>query len=318
MPQKPDMKEINIEILAGADRKATLHRGKKVFLSLVALAAVAGAGLAAYPLVAGQALAARFSVNKMTCPACVETIEEVAGGISGVLTARANLAAQEVSVVYRKRQTRPEVIRKRIAKAGYPARFDGVFDPDLKKAQGAVVAYVNGEPLFSSDLKRPAAWIGTESHTSPLADQFFFAAGWRILLTAADEHAIVAQPHTINQKIDQELKRRGKKGRIARESPMEKLLEISGSELRLRQAMAQRIAVRHLVRSLLPASEEAGGEKVERVLPRLGELFRAARVRILDPAVREELLKTFGAAEWRSFWPHMINGKTTLKAVLAQ
>jgi copper chaperone CopZ len=312
MSQKPGMKEIRMETLSRAGRKSTVSRGKKALLSLIVLALFTGTGFAAYRLIAGQTLAARFAVDKMTCPACSETIEETAGKVPGVFETNVSLAARQVNVTYRQKQTKPEIIRKQIAGAGYPASFDGRFDPDAEDAEGSVIAYVNGWPLFPSDLKLSMDTAG--SARGGLSGDFFSAAGLKILLMAADEQMIVVQPH----EIDQEIEKLAKTGGLSRAALLRKAGDTYDSKRRFRQVVAQKIAARYLVVSLLPSLQEHAAENGGDALARLGDLFKAAEVRIIDADVKESLHASFGATNWQTFWPHMVSEKTELAAMLTE
>ncbi len=178
------IKKIDLETLNQADRKVSLSKLRRVGIAGAVLLFLAGGAYGAYRLIAGEVVESRFAVSKMVCPACVITIKEVTGKLPGVVEADVSLAARNVIVKFRDKQTTPDQIREAIARAGYPIKLDGLFKPDGTGIGKPVVATVNGKPIFRKDLKMPLNVDNAATEGPDPASALFSAVGKEILLQA--------------------------------------------------------------------------------------------------------------------------------------
>lgn len=314
MSQDRHVKEITMEKLDNPDRKIAAGKIRKILLAGIVVLIMAGAGYAAYRVIAGDVRASRFAVNKMNCPACVVTVKEVTGKLPGVLEADVSLAGQEVTVTYREKQTSAEQIKNAITNAGYPVHIDAVFDPAIDGTDGPALVMVNGKPLFREDLHLPLGLSEFTPEKGDPAAHFFTTVGAAILLDAADERTVVVQPYEIEKQIEAFRKERG----MSEEEFHSKAVKQYGSVEKLHQAVARKIAIRRLVWDYALTDVTETEEKKRQALAWIGPLFNSADVRILNPAFKEKLHAAAGDAEWKTFWPRMIGRDTDLKKALIE
>ncbi len=311
MATEKQMKKIDMETLDTANRKVSLGKLRKVGVSIVLLFVLAGGGYAAYRMVTGNVVASRFTVNNMNCPACVITVKEVTGKLPGVVEADVSLAAQDVTVKYREKQTNPDQIKDAIAKAGYPIKLDGIFKPG--EAEG-VVATVNGKPLFAKDMKAPLSVDKGKSKDKNDASAFFSLVGKEILLQAADAKTVVIQPHEIESEVQKVLKSQG----VSKDDFTGWMTTTYGSPEKYYQIVGQRLGIRKLMDEDVLEGVKDAQAKNHKAIEWATERFKEADVKVVDLALREKLHAAAGQVEWKSFWPRMIGQDTELKTLLMQ
>lgn len=306
------MKKIDMETLEKAEHKVSLARFKKALVAVAIVLAVCGGGFGAYRLLTGEVWASRFTVNKMTCPACVLTVQEVTGKIPGVIRADVSLAAQDVTVEFRNKQTNPEQIKGAIAHAGYPTQVDAVFKPGSEKVDELVVALVNGRPVLGRDLKMPVEPEKGEAVKTDPASKFFSVVGKAILLQIADTKTVVVQPY----EVEEEVAAIKKKQELSSEEIAAWITKNYGSTEKLNQIVAQRIGIRKLLEEHVLSGISDPKERERKTLEWVGTIFKDADVKVLDPEFREKVHAAAGSDDWKVFWPRMIGAKTELKSVL--
>jgi copper chaperone CopZ len=308
------MKKIDLESLEQVERKtsrAHLKRGA-IVAGLVLVAAVGALGV--YRLLSGEVLASRFAVNKLTCPACVITVQEVTAKIPGVVETDVRLAAQDVTVKYRGGKTGPETIREAIERAGYPIKLDGLFKPQGEGVDGVVIARVNGRAIFRKDMERPINPEQEKSGRNDAAEVFFSVVGKEMLLQAADGKQIVIQPQEIEDEVTAMSTRKG----IPREQLIADATKTYGSEEKFNQLVAQQLGVRRLLSDYVAEGISDPEKKERAVVAWIGTVFKDANVQILDADLRGKLHASVGEADWKLFWPRMIGRDTELKRILVQ
>jgi copper chaperone len=312
MSNTRQMKKINLETLEHAERKVSLGRFKKAITAVVVLLVVSAGGYGAYRLLTGEVVASRFTVTKMNCPACVITVREVTEKIPGVIGTDVSLAAQNVIVRYRSKQTGPEQIKEAIAGAGYPIKLDAVFKPGGAGNDDAILAVVNSRPVFRKDMEisRRLSKEGTDQ--DDVASAFFSVVGKEILLQAADRETVVVQPYEIEAHVEALRKKQG----LSENELNEQLKESYGSVEKFHQVLAQRIGIHKLLADHVLDGVKDPKERERKTLAWVGTLFKDADVKILDPAFRKKIDAVSGPVDWKTFWPRMIGRKTELKGVL--
>jgi copper chaperone len=309
-----EMKKIDMATLDKANRNVSLGRMRKAGMAVVLLLVLAGGGYAAYRMVTGEVVASRFTVNNMNCPACVITVKEVTEKLPGVIETDVSLAAQDVTVKYREKQTGPEQIKEAIARAGYPIKLDGIFKSGEPGGNEGVVVTVNGKPLFSKDMKVPFGVDKSASGNSDGSSAFFSMVGKEILLQAADAKTVVIQPHEIETEVQNIFKSSG----MSREDFTAWMTATYGSPEKYYQTVGQRLGIRKLLDENILEGVKDPQEKGRKTIEWVGERFREADVKVVDPAFKEKLHASAGQVEWKSFWPRMIGQATELKALLVQ
>ncbi|MBI5252531.1 MAG: heavy-metal-associated domain-containing protein, partial [Desulfomonile tiedjei] len=255
-----------------------------------------------------------FTVNKMNCPACVITVKEVTGKLPGVVESDVSLAAQDVIVKFREKQTNPDQIKDAIAKAGYPVKLDGLFKPDGAGINEQVIAGVNGKPVFEKDLKVPLLVDKTGTPTKDAASSFFNTIGKEILLQAADSKTIVVQPYEVEAEIQAIMASKG----IASEQFVNQVVEQFGSKEKYFQVVGQRLGIRKLIDEHVVAGIQDPQEKARKTMDWLGTVFKDSDVKSLDPKFKEKIHASSGQDDWKTFWPRMISSSTELKSLLVQ
>lgn len=314
MATEKEMKKIDIATLDTASRNVSLSKLRRAGMAAVLLLVLAGGGYAAYRMVTGDVVASRFTVNNMNCPACVITVKEVTAKLPGVVEADVSLAAQDVTVKYREKQTGPDQIKDAIAKAGYPIKLDGIFKPGGSGGAEVVVVTVNGKPLFAKDLKVP---FGTDKGATKDKDEasaFFSLVGKEILLQAADVKTVVIQPHEVETEVQNILKGQG----VSKEDFMAWITATYGSPEKYYQVIGQRLGIRKLMDEDVLEGVKDAPEKNKKAMEWATERFKEADVKVVDLAFREKLHASAGQVEWKSFWPRMIGQNTELKTLLVQ
>jgi periplasmic mercuric ion binding protein len=311
MSEKPNVKKIDLQTLDQADRKVSVVKLRRAATALAILIVAAGGAYAAFRTISGEVVASRFAVNKMTCPACVITVKEVTSKLPGVVETEVSLAAQDVLVKFRNKQTSPDQIQQVIAHAGYAVAQDGMFKASGVGIDDVLVAEVNGKPLFAKDLKVPFDVSGSKSRDESAA-VFFSAVGKRILLQAADSATVVVQPSEIEQEVQAIAKDKG----VSAEELVTTLSSNFGSREKYLQVVAQRLGIRKLLDETVLENVKDPQEKQRKTMEWAGGLFKDADVKILDPKV-STMVQTFaGQPDWKTFWPRMIAGDTELKKLL--
>ncbi|MDQ7781230.1 MAG: cation transporter [Desulfomonilaceae bacterium] len=314
MSEKRRMKEITMDTLEQSEHKVSLGRLKKGIGALFMLLVLAGGVYGAYRLVAGDVVASRFVVDKMNCPACVVTVQEVTGKLPGVIRADVSLAGKDVVVQFRERQTSADEIQSVIANAGYPARLEGLFSPDGGGIDETVVAVVNGKPIFQKELKVPFNTADKEVKAQEPAAALFTVVGKAIVLQAADKETVVVQPFEVDEEVERIFKNRGG----TREEFRAWITANYGSPEKFNQIVGQRLGIRRLLEDHILDGVTDAETKKHKAMEWIGTLFRDSKVLIVDEQLKETLQASVGQKEWSTFWPRMIGSETELKKLLTQ
>ena len=285
------IKKIDLETLDQADRKVSLSKLRRVGLAGAVLLFLAGGAYGAYRLIAGEVVESRFAVSKMVCPACVITIKEVTGKLPGVVEADVSLAARNVIVKFRDKQTTPDQIKEAIARAGYPIKLDGLFKPDGTGIGQPVVATVNGKPIFRKDLKMPLDVDKAATESPDPASALFSAVGKEILLQAADAKTVVVQPQEIETEIEALAKNKG----ASKEEFLTQITAGFDSNEKYLQAVGQRLGIRKLLDEHVLEGIQNPQERKRKTMEWVGNTFKEADVQILDSGFRRK--------STRSRWP---------------
>lgn len=314
MSEKHLMKKIDLSTLETAERKIAAGKIKKGITALLLLLALSGGGYAAYRVVAGDVVASRFTVDKMNCPACVVTVKEVTGKIPGVIGTKVSLAAKDVTVELREKQTSTDQILGAIAGAGYPARLDGLFRHDGTGIGEVVVATVNGKPVLAKDLELQFDPTAQTEKTPDQAAAFFTTVGKEILLQAADKETVVVQPFEIEQAVEEIARSRG----MSKNDLVAWINTAYGSPEKYNQIVGQRLGIRRFLDDYALNGVTDPGEKSRKTTELVGKLFSDANVQIVDPNLKEKLHVAVGQGDWKTFWPRMIGVQTALKGLITQ
>jgi copper chaperone CopZ len=314
MSVEKQIKKIDLDTLNQADRKVSLGKFRRVGLALVVLLFLAGGVYGAYRLVAGEVVASRFTVNMMNCPACVITVKEVTAKVPGVLETDVSLAAQDVIVKFRDKQTNPDQIKEAIAHAGYPIKLDGLFKPSGEGINEVVVATVNGKAVFQKDIKVPLDVDNFGQKGPDQASAFFSIVGKEILLQAADSKTVVVQPFEVQTEVETIIKNKG----ISPEEFLTKVTAAFGSKEKYLQVVGQRLGIRKLLDEHVVSGIQDPQERARKTMEWVGTVFKDSDVKILDPGFKEKIHAAAGQDDWKTFWPRMIASGTELKSLLVQ
>jgi copper chaperone CopZ len=314
MSSERQIKQIDMETLERADHNISLGKVRRLGIAAIVVLLLSGGGYAAYRMLTGDIVASRFAVSQMTCPACVITVKEAAGKIPGVVETDVSLAAQDVTVKFRDKQTNPEHIKEAISRAGYPVKLDGLFKASGQGVDDAVVATVNGRPVFQKDLKLPLYEDKSDGKAPDAASEFFSAVGKEILLQVADSKTIVVQPQEVQTEIEAVFKEKG----LVPEEFMKQVLVKFGSKEKYFQVVGQRLGIRKLLDEHVLEGVQDPQERTRKTLEWVGAHFKDADVKITDSSFREKVHAASGQDDWKTFWPRMIGGTTELKTVLIQ
>ena len=314
MSVEKQIKKIDLDTLNQADRKVSLGKFRRVGLALVVLLFLAGGVYGAYRLVAGEVVASRFTVNMMNCPACVITVKEVTGKLPGVVETDVSLAAQDVIVKFRDKQTTPDQIKDAIAHAGYPIKLDGLFKPGGAGINEVVVATVNGKAVFQKDIKVPLDVDNFGQKGPDQASSFFSVVGKEILLQAADSKTVVVQPFEVQTEVETIIKNKG----ISPEEFLTKVTAAFGSKEKYLQVVGQRLGIRKLLDEHVVSGIQDPQERARKTMEWAGTIFKDSDVKILDPGFKEKIHAAAGQDDWKTFWPRMIASGTELKSLLVQ
>ena len=314
MSVEKQIKKIDLDTLNQADRKVSLGKFRRVGLALVVLLFLAGGVYGAYRLVAGEVVASRFTVNMMNCPACVITVKEVTGKLPGVVETDVSLAAQDVIVKFRDKQTNPDQIKDAIAHAGYPIKLDGLFKPGGAGINEVVVATVNGKAVFQKDIKVPLDVDNFGQKGPDQASAFFSVVGKEILLQAADSKTVVVQPFEVQTEVETIIKNKG----ISPEEFLTQVTAAFGSKEKYLQVVGQRLGIRKLLDEHVVSGIQDPQERARKTMEWVGTVFKDSDVKILDPGFKEKIHAAAGQDDWKTFWPRMIASGTELKSLLVQ
>ncbi len=314
MSDKRQVKQISMDTLEQAERKVSLGKMKKGIGALILLFALSGGVYGAYRMVTGDVVASRFVVDKMNCPACVVTVQEVTGKLPGVIRADVSLAAKDVMVQFREKQISAEEIQSAIANAGYPVKLEGLFSPEGRGINDKVVALVNGKPVFQKDLKVPFDVTAKEVKEQETPAALFSVIGKEIVLQTADKETVVVQPFEVDEEVDKIFKSRGG----TKEDFLAWIQAEYGSPEKFNQIVGQRLGIRRFLENYVLDGIKDPEEKKRKVMEWIGTVFRDSNVRIVDEQLKEKLHASVGQSEWNTFWPRMIGSETDLKRLLTQ
>ncbi len=314
MSEPKEMKKIDLQTLESAERTISSGKLKKAATAFALLLVFSGGGWAAYRAVTGEIVASRFTVNRMNCPACVITVKEVTERIPGVIGTDVSLAAQEVTVRYREKQTGPEAISGAISKAGYPIQLDGVFRINGQGIDRKVVAVVNGRPIFRSDIAFNASTDADMKNPEVIASAFFTAVGKELLLQTADTKPVCVQPHEVEALAESIRNKLG----LTPDALAQYAQRRFGSGDKFRHMLAQEISIRKLLEEHVLEGTKSRDDAERKALAWAGSIFKDTEVRILDADLRAALKAAAGQDDWKLFWPVMIGRNTELKRLLSQ
>jgi copper chaperone CopZ len=314
MSAPKEVKKIDLKTLDVAESKVSSGKARKAIVAALVLVLIAGAGYAAYRVVAGEVVASRFTVTQMNCPACVITVKEISGKIPGVVETEVSLAGQDAVVKYRNNKTSPDQIREAMARGGYPAIVDGTFRPSGEGISDPVIATVNGRPLFSKDLKTPMNIADAAAKEPAAAAAIFSTVGKELLLQAADTKTVVVQPAEIDEEVLKIVKEKG----ASPDEFVAKMTARFGSKEKYVQTVAQRMGIRRLLDEHVLQGVTDPQERQRKTMEWVGNLFKDADVRIVDQTMKEKIRSTAGQDDWKTFWPRMLAGDTDLKSLLLQ
>ncbi|MEW6349988.1 MAG: heavy-metal-associated domain-containing protein [Thermodesulfobacteriota bacterium] len=310
MSETREMKKIDLNTLDQAQKKISASKVKRAAGVLALVLALSGGAYGAYRLVSGEVVGSRFTVTKMTCPACVITIKEVTEKVQGVVGTDVSLAGQEVTVKFMSKRTSPDQIKDAIAAAGYPTRVDGVFRLDAAE-QGEVVATVNGCPLFKADLTAPLH-PASQAKDADEAAVFFSVAGKEILLQAANSKTVAVQPQEVAEETDAIRTSTG----LSQEDFLTKMSKDYGSMEQFYKLVAQRIGIRKLFDEHVLDGVKDPRERERKTMEWLAETFKSSDVKVVSGELKALVQKEGGPIGWNTFWPRMIPKDTELKRIV--
>ncbi len=314
MSEERQMKKITLDTLQDKEKKVTTVKLKKVLVGFAILAVATTGGYFVYRMLSGDLVASRFTVNNMTCPACVLTIKEATEKAPGVVGTDISLAGREITVQFYDKKTSPEQIEKVIEKAGYPVKSDGFFKPASVGKNDVVVASVNGRPILMTDLKIPLDVDFNPPKSSNFPSIFFSIIGKEILLQKADKENVVIQPQEVETEIQNIMERQA----MTEDQFKQKVKEQFGSFEKFTQVVGQRLGIRKLFEEKIPEEVQDLALRNQKAIELIGGLFKNSNVTIFDPNIREKVHAVAGQDDWKVFWPRMIASDTDLKRLVTQ
>ncbi|MFH0960242.1 MAG: cation transporter [Pseudomonadota bacterium] len=314
MSEERQIKKITLDTLKDEDKKATTVKLKKIFMGFVVIAVAAVGIYFVYGMLSGDLVASRFSVNNMTCPACVITIKEATEKAPGVAGTDISLSGREITVKFYEKKTSPEQIEKVIEKAGYPVKLDGLFKPAMVGKDDTVVASVNGRPVLLADLNTDLDVELKTSEVTELSSTFFSTIGKEILLQEADKNMVVVQP----QEVIAEIQNIAERLSMTEDQFKEKVKDQFGSLDKFTQVVGQRLGILKLLEDKIPGDIQDSVQRRQKAIELIGSIFKDSDVRIFDLGVREKIRAVTGQDDWKVFWPRMIASDTELNRLVKQ
>ena len=117
---------------------------------------------------------AHFSIAKMTCDACVQTVEEAFQGVEGVVETKVNLATGTGTVRFVGSATSAGAIARAATEAGYPTREIkfGAPEPSLGDERRSEGEALNRATLIALALTLPVFALEMGPHLFPAVHQF--------------------------------------------------------------------------------------------------------------------------------------------------
>jgi Cu+-exporting ATPase len=117
---------------------------------------------------------AHFSIAKMTCDACVKTVEEAFRGVEGVVETKVNLATGTGAVRFVASATSAAEIARAATETGYPTRVikPGAPEPSLDDNRRSEGAALNRATLIALALTLPVLALEMGSHLFPAVHHF--------------------------------------------------------------------------------------------------------------------------------------------------
>ncbi len=314
MSDERQMKKISLNTLQDKNKKVTSRTLKQVLAGFAVLAVAGTGGHFVYRMLSGDLVTSRFTVNNMTCPACVLTIKEATEKTHGVVGADISLAGREITVQFYDRKTSSEQIEQVIEKAGYHVKSDGLFKPASVGKKDLVVAGVNGRPILMADLKIPFDVDFNPSKSLDLSSIFFSIVGKEILLQEADKENVIVQPQEVETEIQKIMGRQA----MTEDHFKQKVKDQFGSFEKFTQVVGQRLGILKLLEEKIPAEVQAPAQRRQKAVELIGGLFKASNVKIFDSNIRQKIYVIAGQDEWKVFWPRMIASDTDLKRLITQ
>jgi copper chaperone CopZ len=307
-------KKIDLGALDNADRKIARIKLKRILFGCAAVVLCCAGAFAAYRLIAGDVVASRFTVNKLNCPGCVTTVQEVTGKLPGVISADVSLAGQAVTVTHRINQTTPDALKTAIGGAGYEVQLDAVYKPGGQESDKGMLAVVNTRPVFREDLKSALETEAEGADPANIPAAFFSLVGKELLLREADMLTVAVQPFEVDQAAEALRQAKG----VPKEVFEREAAARYGTLEKFNQSLARSIAIRKLFTEHVLKDVSDPKDRERKVIEWAGNVFKTADVRILDAELREKLRSVAGFDDWKAFWPRMIAQKSNLKTLFTQ
>jgi copper chaperone CopZ len=308
------LKKIDLGALEQTDRRIARTKIKRMLAWAAAALCLSGGVFAVWRMTAGDVVASRFTVNKLYCPGCVTTIQEVTGKLPGVIKADVSVAGQSVTVTHRSARTTSDEVKAAISGAGYDVKLDVDYTPDRGDSGQGIVAVVNSRPLCASDLKEALEMETGKADPAGASAAFFSLVGKELLLREADALKIAAQPFEVQQAVEALRASQG----LSEEEFERRVVARHGSPEKFNQYVARKIAIGKLFAEHVGPEVSDPKERERRIIEWLGAVFTAGEVRIFDADLRNKLRATAGHDDWKRFWPQMISRKSELKSLITQ
>lgn len=308
------IKEIDLHTLDQTNRRSAPINRRRLLGSCAVVLLLSGGVFAAYHVVVGDVVNSRFTVNKLNCPGCVTTVQEVTGQLPGVISTDVSLAGQAVTVTHRSNRTSSDALKGAMIGAGYEVRLDVVYHARIEDSELPVVALVNNRPLFGQDMKLALEMETENANPAKEAAAFFTMVGRELLLKEADALSVAVQPFEVERAVEA---LRSAKG-VSRQSFEGDVAARYGAGEKFHQAVAQDLAIRKLFSEHVLKDVSDPGEKERKLLEWTGNVFKTANVRIADAELRNQLRQAAEFDDWKAFWPRMIGRNSRLKTLLTQ
>jgi len=311
MSTERKMKSIDIEVLDNIGKKVWQQRIKKSIPVMATLIVIAVGVWGGHKLFADETLESKFVVNNMTCGGCIGKVKK-ACSIPGVIDTEVNLITQTAFIKFNNKQTSPETIKAAINQAGFPSVIEGTVTKTNKGIDKPVLASINGQPLFESDMEIPL-WTEKSKAGQNKADRFYDLVAWHVFLDAAISENLFTHPYQVLKETDMTRK----KENLTKDQIMNKLAGEYGSFEKYLQVAGCRKSIFKMADKIIPNSSDIKEKKA--VLSNwLAERFKNIEVNIYDKKLKETLLATTGESTWPKIWPQIISKETGIHQAIIQ